>query len=178
MGKVIFRLQRIGDGINTVSRVALGVMSAALCIAVIMQLVLRWLGASISWATEFSCYIFVWTTMLGCAVASKHMLHIGVDAIINCFHGIAKKIMMIFSHTILLIALIIFTFTSWQYTAAQMAHVGIAIKISMSWFYVSLPICGILMIYHTFVQLLEIICFGKATPIPLAGDKKGSGVPA
>ena len=39
------------------------------------------------WATEFSCYIFVWTTMLGSAVASRHLLHIGVDMVINLCHG-------------------------------------------------------------------------------------------
>ncbi|MEL7566276.1 MAG: TRAP transporter small permease [Dehalobacterium sp.] len=178
MEKVIFRLHRIGDVINTVSRVTLGVMSAALTMAVIMQLMLRWFGTSIRWATEFSCYIFVWTTMLGCAVASKHMMHIGVDVIINFFHGRVKKIIMIISHTLLLIALVIFTFTSWQYTVAQMDHLGVALKISMSWFYVSLPISGILMIYHTIVQLLEIIYYGQATLVPLAVEDDRSGVSA
>lgn len=178
MEKIIFWLQRIGDGINTVSRVALGVMTAALCIAVFMQLGCRWIGTSISWATEFACYIFVWTTMLGCAVASKHMLHIGVNAIIDLFHGTAKKIILTFSHTLLLIALIIFVASSWQYTAAQISHMGTSLKFSMSWFYVSLPICGILMIYHTFVQLLEIIYYGEAIRVPLAGEEESSGVPA
>ena len=87
MAGLIEKLHKIGDVINTVARVALGVTSIALCIAVIGQFILRWFGATMPWATEFSCYIFVWTTMLGSAVASRHLLHIGVDMVINLCHG-------------------------------------------------------------------------------------------
>lgn len=87
MAGLIEKLHKIGDVINTVARVALGVTSIALCVAVIGQFILRWFGTTMPWATEFSCYIFVWTTMLGSAVASRHLLHIGVDMVINLCHG-------------------------------------------------------------------------------------------
>ena len=94
MAGLIEKLHKIGDVLNTVARVALGVTSIALCIAVIGQFILRWFGATMPWATEFSCYIFVWTTMLGSAVASRHLLHIGVDMVINLCHGKTRQFML------------------------------------------------------------------------------------
>ena len=105
MAGLIEKLHKIGDVINTVARVALGVTSIALCIAVIGQFILRWFGATMPWATEFSCYIFVWTTMLGSAVASRHLLHIGVDMVINLCHGKTRQFMLVLADVILLFAL-------------------------------------------------------------------------
>ena len=106
MAGLIEKLHKIGDVINTVARVALGVTSIALCIAVIGQFILRWFGATMPWATEFSCYIFVWTTMLGSAVASRHLLHIGVDMVINLCHGKTRQFMLVLADVILLFALV------------------------------------------------------------------------
>ena len=109
MAGLIEKLHKIGDVLNTVARVALGVTSIALCIAVIGQFILRWFGATMPWATEFSCYIFVWTTMLGSAVASRHLLHIGVDMVINLCHGKTRQFMLVLADVILLFALVLFT---------------------------------------------------------------------
>ena len=172
MKELIEKLHKFGDVIYVVSRVLLGATTIALCIAVIGQFILRWFGTSLPWATEFSCYIFVWTTMLGSAVASRHLLHIGVDMVINLFHGKARTILMGLANVILIFALILFTVASAQYTIAQISHLGTTIKISLAYFYVSLPISGVIMIYYTFVQLLEIICYGEARKIPLPGEEE------
>ena len=132
MEKLIHVLHKIGDGINLVSRGVLGLMSLALCVAVIGQLILRWLGTSLSWASEFSCYIFVWTTMLGSAVASRHLLHIGVDMVVNCFHGTTKKFLLILADLVLLAALVLFIVASGQYTITQMDHSMTSMKISLA----------------------------------------------
>ena len=114
MAGLIEKLHKIGDVINTVARVALGVTSIALCVAVIGQFILRWFGTTMPWATEFSCYIFVWTTMLGSAVASRHLLHIGVDMVINLCHGKTRQFMLVLADVILLFALVLFTISGWN----------------------------------------------------------------
>lgn len=171
MRGLIEELHKIGDGINVVARVLLGVTSLMLCVAVIGQFILRWVGMSLPWATEFACYIFVWTTMLGSAVASRHLLHIGVDLVINLFRGKTRTFLMIVADLILIGALILFTVASGEYTIAQIPHKGTTVPVSLAWFYVSLPLSGVIMIYYTFVQLLENICYGEARHIPLPGDE-------
>lgn len=172
MERFLESLHKIGDRINTVARVLLGITSIALCIAVIGQFVLRWFGASLPWASEFSCYIFVWTTMLGSAIASRHLLHIGVDMLINLLHGKARTCLMVLADFILIFALILFTIASTSYTIAQIPHMGTTIKVSLAWFYVSLPVSGVIMIYYSFVQLLENLYYGEAKKIPLPGNEE------
>lgn len=172
MEKLIEKLHKIGDVINTLSRGLLGVMSLALCFAVIGQLILRWIGSSLSWATEFACLIFVWTTMLGSAVASRHLLHIGVDVVINCFHGKARTAILVMADVVLLVALAIFTYSSAVYTMGQMGHMATTFKVSLAWFYCSLPISGVIIAYYTIVQLLENFYYGEAKHLPLPGDEE------
>ena len=156
MAGLIEKLHKIGDVINTVARVALGVTSIALCVAVIGQFILRWFG----------------TTMLGSAVASRHLLHIGVDMVINLCHGKTRQFMLVLADVILLFALVLFTISGWNYTVAQIPHLGTTIKVSLALFYAALPVSGLIMIYYTFVQLLENICYGEAKKIPLPGDEE------
>ena len=49
---------------------------------------------------------------------------------------------------------------------------GTTIKVSLALFYAALPVSGLIMIYYTFVQLLENICYGEAKKIPLPGDEE------
>ena len=79
---------------------------------------------------------------------------------------------MLLADLILIFALILFTVAGANYTIAQIPHTGTTIKVSLAWFYVSLPISGIIMIYYTFVQLLENICYGEAKRIPLPGNEE------
>lgn len=110
--------------------------------------------------------------MLGSAVASRHLLHIGVDMVINLCHGKTRQFMLVLADVILLFALILFTISGLDYTVAQIPHLGTTIKVSLALFYAALPVSGLIMIYYTFVQLIENICYGEAKKIPLPGDEE------
>ena len=161
MEKIISRLELIGEKLNKASVIFLGVQMIILSIAVVGQVFLRFFGTSINWATEFSCYLFIWMTMLGSAVASKYLMHIGVDILVERIRGKARKIVLLISHLLFLAGLLIFITAGMQYTVQQIASLTVTFGISKAWFYVSMPVCGMLMAYYTFVQLLEIIHYDK-----------------
>ncbi|MBQ6362293.1 MAG: TRAP transporter small permease [Lachnospiraceae bacterium] len=165
-------LHRIGDGLSVVCRILLGITSLALCYAVIGQFILRWFHMSMPWASEFACYIFVWTTMLGSALASRHLMHIGVDLLINLLPAKPKKAVMILANIILLAVLVMFVVSTAIYTVQQIPHMGTTIKVSLAAFYVSLPLSGLIMAYYTIVQTLEIAAYGEPTKILLPGDEE------
>lgn len=172
MKKLIKNLHVIGQKIDVVCKAFLGVQLVALTLVVIMQVVFRMLGKSIGWATEFSTLTFVWASMLGSATASRYMLHIGVDTIRDRLKGKTKEVFMIVSHGILIAGLVIFIFSSFEYTLGQMDHMATTMPtLSLALFYCSLPICGVIMLYHTFIQLLEIFCYGDAVKMELSVDE-------
>ena len=172
MEKLIEKLRKIGDGINVISRASLAIITLALCVAVIGQLFARWFGFSMSWASEFACLIFVWQTMLGSAVASRHLLHIGVDMLVNSMHGKTKQIVLVVANIVLLVGLAIFTYSSAIYTLGQLDHFAVSFHWPLAWFYASLPVSGLIMIFYTVIQLLEVIHYGDVVRIPLPGSEE------
>lgn len=171
MQRLLQKLGHIADKIDSGCRALLGVQTFVIGIVLIMQIILRRTGHPIAWATEFCCLLFVWMTLLGSAVSSRYLLHIGVDALQNRLTGKAKKVLMIVSYAFLLLGLIIFTYTSAGYTIAQIGHVATTMpSISLAWFYCSLPICGIIMLYDTIIQFMQIIIYGDVEKLQLPDD--------
>lgn len=172
MKKLIETLHIIGQKIDVACKAFLGVQLVALTIVVITQVIFRMFGKSIGWATEFSTLTFVWASMLGSATASRYMLHIGVDTIKDRLKGKGKEVFMIISHGILMAGLVIFIFSSFEYTLGQMSHMATTMPtLSLALFYCSLPICGVIMLYHTFIQFLEILYYGDAVRIETPADE-------
>lgn len=172
MKKLIEKLAYVGEKIDLLCKAFLGIQLIALTVIVIAQVTFRLSGKSIGWATEFVTLTFVWASMLGSAVASRYMLHIGVDTIKDRLKGKAKEIFMILSHLILIIGLVIFTFSSLEYTLMQTNHMATTMPtLSLSWFYCSLPLCGFIMLYYTLIQFLEIICYGDAVKLEASPDE-------
>ncbi len=166
MRKLIEKLSWFGEKIDVCCKVFLGIQLVAITVSVLAQVAMRVTNESIGWATEFATLSFVWASMLGSAIASRYMLHIGVDTIKDRLKGKAKEIFMIMSHSVLIIGLVIFTFSSFEYTLKQLNHMATTMPtISLACFYCSLPICGAIMLYYTLVQLLEILCYGDAVKI-------------
>lgn len=168
MKALIDRLVLVGAWIDKGCQLFLGVQAVLLLALVTVQILLRQLDVSISWATELSCLLFIWMTLLGSAVSSRYLLHIGVDVLKDRLKGRAKKVVLLVSHLILLAGLIVFIFSSFEYTLAQINHMATTMPtVSLSWFYCSLPICGVIMLYYTIIQLLQLHICGDMVKLEL-----------
>lgn len=166
MKNLIIKLAWFGEKIDKVCRILLGIMLSVLLIVVVAQVVGRATGRTFSWATEFATLLFVVASMLGSAVASRYMLHIGVDTIRDRLKGKAKTVFLLISHLILIVGLVVFVFSSFEYAVGQINHLATTMpSVSLTWFYSSLPICGVVMLYYTLIQFIEIIVYGDAIKI-------------
>ena len=119
MKALIQRLVFVGAWIDKGCQIFLGIQAALLLILVTVQIALRQLDVSISWATELSCLLFIWMSLLGSAISSRYLLHIGVDVLKDRLKGKVKRAILFVSHFILLIGLIIFIFSSFGYHDAE-----------------------------------------------------------
>lgn len=71
--------------------VALAVMS----IVVFINVIFRWIGASLRWSEELSRYLLVWVTFMGGAYGVKTYAHIGVEAFTILLPVKARKVLSI-----------------------------------------------------------------------------------
>ncbi|SCJ57625.1 Neu5Ac permease [uncultured Eubacterium sp.] len=176
MKALIERLVLVGAWIDKGCQLILGIQAVMLLALVTVQIFLRQIDVSISWATELSCLLFIWMTLLGSGISSRYLLHIGVDVLKDRLKGKVKKTVLFISHFILLIGLIIFIFSSFEYTLSNVNHMATTMPaISLSWFYCSLPICGAIMFYYTVIQLLELAVLGDMVKLELSPDTEVIG---
>lgn len=174
MKALMKKLVLVGAWIDKGCQLFLGAQAVLLLALVTVQIVLRQLDVSISWATELSCLLFIWMTLLGSAISSRYLLHIGVDILKDRLRGKVKKAVLFASHFILLIGLIIFIFSSFEYTLAQVDHMATTMPaVSLSWFYCALPIGGVIMLYYTIIQLLELHVCGDMVKLELSPETEG-----
>lgn len=72
------------------------VFLAVMSVVVFIQVVFRWIGASLPWTEEVSRYLLVWTTFMGGAYGVKTYAHIGVGAFTLLLPKKIRKALSIF----------------------------------------------------------------------------------
>lgn len=162
MEACILCLRKIGDRINEYCKVVIGIQCFIMTAVIVVQVILRmFTQITIHWAMELACYLFVWSTMLGSVIASKLLLHIQVDALTNVLKGKIKTSVQIISYLCLFITLIVLIVSGAQNSLIQIGQKAVTMPFSMGWVLISIPICGVLIMYHSIVQFLELIYYGN-----------------
>ncbi len=170
MEKLIVTLLKIGNGIDKICRVVLGLQMLVIVFLVIAQLLLRPFDMSIRWAYELATLTFVWSTMVGSAVAVKSLLHIGLDSVVYALKPKPQFYMRVASYLFLFVGLFVFIYASTNYTLSSARSVATLPFIPMKYVFVSLPLGGLIMLYHSVVQFLELLYVGEV-PSPDVYDE-------
>ncbi|MGI6030267.1 MAG: TRAP transporter small permease [Eubacteriales bacterium] len=101
------------------------------------------LNITFQWAEELATICFVWVVFVGAASAYKHNLHVGIDVLVNLFHGKVRKGLTLFVDLVLILSNVLLTVLS-----AQFAIYG------------SVKPTGVLRIPYTYVNISATVGFG------------------
>lgn len=66
---------------------------AGMVICIVLQVVFRWFGVSLSWSVEMSQYLFVWLTFIAGYAGARRGQHIGVEMLQNALPETVRRIM-------------------------------------------------------------------------------------
>lgn len=153
------KLNIIADKIRDVGRKAVLVAMIIMTPVVFVNVVARYLfNVSLPWSPEVARYSFVWITFLGTAVALRENSHAKITLLIEATPQKVQKVLKLVNY-IIMVSLCILLITTgikqtldvWPTKAAYMRFM------SMGWMYLSIPICGLLMLFFTCVSLVELI---------------------
>jgi len=136
-----------------VLEIVLGIFLGTLSVVVIMQVALRYLtDQPLAWTEEGARLLFIWSCMLGAAVACKRSAQFGVDYFTRTIRGRAGKCLRVGLKAIELAYYLVLTWSGVLITQiAVYQHLPI-LKFSMSYAYVALPIATGLMCVFTAQQ--------------------------
>lgn len=156
-------LQRVGDFLDRCASMLAALTFLIMSLLVIMQVISRcFLDYSFQWAEEMARYLFIWSTMLAAACATRTQLHIGVDILVSYAKGNLKLIMRMAAQVFLIAAVVIFIIYGGEQAkeAFVSGQTATSFPVSAGVLYLSIPCSGLLMLLYSFTQLLELICFG------------------
>jgi TRAP-type C4-dicarboxylate transport system permease small subunit len=141
-------LSRMNAALSGALKVLLVVVFLILVVDVIWGVGSRYLfGTQTSWSEELARLLMVWLALLGAALAARENRHLGLDVLVRSWPDDIRRLATLF------ITLLTILFAGWimawggielveqRFASGQTLP---ALGISRGWFYLALPVSGIL----------------------------------
>lgn len=114
------------------------VLMIGICVVMALGVFFRYvLNNSLSWTEELSRYGFIYITFIGTSVAIRHDSHIRIDLLDRLLGIKSKTVMSIVNHVITLAFLVFLVLVSFQIITALYRTKSTALRIPMSYLYLS-----------------------------------------
>lgn len=123
------------------------------------------LGNQAPWSEELARLLMVWLALLGAALVSREDKHLGLDMLVRSWPEDLQRVGRLF------VLLVIFMFTSavmlyggWRLVSENFSSGQIlpALGIAKAWFYLVVPVSGLLASLFTLEPLFNELLKGKA----------------
>lgn len=112
------------------------------------------LDNSLIWSEEVARYAMIWVSMLGGGLAFRKGAHVAVEFVTDRLPHRARLVLKIIGGGAILFFLVLLLWYGIDVTQRVSRQTTAALRISMFWPYVALPLGAALMIYHMLVVVL------------------------
>ncbi len=150
-------MRALSDGLNRLAELIVTALVAAVVATMTWGVFSRFvLHAPLAWSEELSRYLLVWLSFLGASVAFRRGLHMGMDALVNRFPDLARRVLRTCGLLIVFSVLVVICITGTQLALFVAPQRSPALRISMSGPYLAVPVASALMVVHTVADLLNL----------------------
>jgi TRAP-type C4-dicarboxylate transport system permease small subunit len=157
--RVVWRVDRVLWWVLSVGGSALlSVMVVLTVTQVLMRYVFR---APLIWSDELATYSFIWTSMIGAAIAVQARGHYGLELLVTALPGLARRLIQRIVHAACCALCAIIAVLSWPF-ALEATNTMAALPITMTCFYAALPFGFGAMALHYAIHTVT----GEAEPQP------------
>jgi len=134
-------------------------ISAGVALAFINVVVRYGFDGSLTWASELTTYLFLWSAFFGAAYCFKIDAHISINLFLEKVSSKTAKFLMIISHIITLIFLSAIAYYGYEYIllVQEMEEVSIDLEVPMWIVYLVIPVSFGFGAFRVFEKLLYII---------------------
>ncbi len=155
-GAVAPLIHHVSDWANRISEAALFVFMLVMLAVTTLQVIFRFFFTALSWSEEMSCFLLVFVSLLGTAVAFKRGSHIAITFLIDKVPPVARRIMLTFIQILGLFFFGVVSFYGAGLMRAEATQLTPAMQISMKWVYLMYPIIGVVIMLHMVDALIHI----------------------
>lgn len=154
MEKLARFLARLDDVVLKATLVVCGSLLTAMVAVAALGVFCRFvLHASLSWSEEFDSYLFVWLTCLGAAAGVKLRAHPEVRVIPDRLPTLARAVVGDFTDAAIAVLGAILVVYGSDMITLMGAETASSLPISMVYPYLSIPVGGALLIWHSLVRI-------------------------
>ncbi|MBN2684272.1 MAG: TRAP transporter small permease [Pontiellaceae bacterium] len=146
---------RLTQILNGVLIVLVGLIVVDVVLGVITRYIV---GKQVQWTGELACFLLIWISLIGGAVAFGTKGHLGVDYFVGKLHPDVRKIMAIVVHVIVLffaVAIFLYGGSRIVINSLLVEQTTPALHWKMGLVYLALPISGLFMVIYTIENLIE-----------------------
>ncbi|MBS6642378.1 MAG: TRAP transporter small permease [Clostridiaceae bacterium] len=139
----------------------LKVIGSALVLDILLQIAARYLPIRVTWTDEIGRLLFVWFAMLSTAMAYAKNQHLCIDYIYLKFNKKVQRLLDYFSIILVLVTSSVLSYTGIQVMKIVAAQKSPILKISMSYFYASVPVGFAFILIFNIVTLIDKLIIQK-----------------
>lgn len=141
--------------LNLLAGVSFLVMVALTCWQVFTRYIL---DNPSSWSEELVSYMFAWMSLLGASIVTSERGHMNIPILVDMTKPGVQKLLHCLGETIaFLFSLVILVFGGVQIANLAMGQMTSSLGVPIGIFYVVLPLCGVLNMLFTALNIIEIL---------------------
>lgn len=154
-------MARFIAALDSVLKVSIILMMAGIILAVLWQVVSRYLLQSpSSGSEELARFLLIWIAMIGAVWAYRNHAHLGLDILVNRMRPKYRRATMLFCHLVVLV----FSASVLVYGGAHLValtfspvQLSPALGIRIGYVYAVLPLSGVLMSVYAVRELVDTL---------------------
>lgn len=145
--------------LNNILNVLAGVSFLAMVVLTCWQVITRYiLQNPSSWSEELVSYLFAWMALLGASIVVGERGHMNIPILVDRMGPAARKVLNIFAEVVACIfAAVILVYGGIQITTLAMGQMTSSLGVPIGIFYIVLPLCGVLNIIYTILNIIGIV---------------------
>ena len=141
--------------LNVLAGASFLIMVALTCWQVFTRYIL---GSPSSWSEELVSYMFAWMSLLGASIVTSERGHMNIPILVDMAGPGLKKALLCLGELIaFLFSLVILVLGGAQIAKLAMGQMTSSLGVPIGVFYVVLPLCGVLNMLFTLLNIIEIL---------------------
>jgi TRAP-type transport system small permease protein len=136
------------DRVNGWSEKLLFGLMLAMIFFTTLQVIFRVFFTAISWSEEITCFLLVYASLVGAAVAFKRGSHIAVTFVVQRLPKAGQKTLAVGVHLLGIVFFAIIALYGLLLMKTEFRQTSPALQIPMVWVYVVFPVLGAVIILH------------------------------
>lgn len=152
-------MKKLREILTQILNVLAGVSFLVMVVLTCWQVLTRYvLNNPSSWSEELVSYMFAWMSLMGASLVTAERGHMNIPILVDKCAPAIKKLLLCLAEVIgFLFSAVILAYGGFRIASLAMGQMTSSLGVPIGVFYVVLPLCGILNMVYTVLNIAEIM---------------------